>query len=275
MDTTEEELLTKIHKVTLYILLAFDKVCRENDLTYFLDSGSALGAVRHGGFIPWDDDIDVGMPRKDYERFLQIGQEKLPKDFFIQTRDTDPTYRRNAAKLRLKGTIFQEFDILPYSENGFYIDIFPYDIVPRNKFVARIFVRTLCFLNRVNDTWGSFRKSGTWTLRAFQKIIKLMPNAPMMWLDKKCIRLCRKFENHNSRYISPFYWGMSYQKSYIFETEKMFPVKDILFEGHEVKIVNAPDYYLSLTYGNYMQLPPEEKREPKHLKGIINFGKYV
>lgn len=275
MNIPNDDLLAKIHKVTLHILLAFDKVCRENDLTYFLDSGTALGAVRHGGFIPWDDDVDVGMPRKDYERFLEIAHEKLPEEFFLQIRETDPAYKRNAAKLRLKGTVFQEYDTLPYVENGFFIDIFPFDNIPRNRCTAKIYINTLRFFNRINGTRGSYCKSRTRILRMFQKIVIIMPPKLMEWLDEKCLNLCRLLENNNTGFITPFFWGMSFYQSYIFDAEKMFPVKDILFEGHSVRIMQNPDYYLRTMYGDYMQLPPVEKRKPKHLKGVIDFGKYA
>ena len=105
----ENNLLDSIHRVSLYLLLEFDRVCKENNLTYSLDSGTALGAVRHGGFIPWDDDIDVGMPRKDYETFLRIAQDLLPSDIFVQTSHTEQNYKRNAAKLRLEGTMSHMF----------------------------------------------------------------------------------------------------------------------------------------------------------------------
>ena len=81
--------LLRIQETELEILIKFDEVCRESGLEYFLDAGTLLGAVRHGGFIPWDDDIDVGMPRRDYDKFLEIGQKRLGDSFFLQSRETD------------------------------------------------------------------------------------------------------------------------------------------------------------------------------------------
>ena len=276
MDTTEEELLTKIHKVTLYILLAFDKVCRENDLTYFLDSGSALGAVRHGGFIPWDDDIDVGMPRKDYERFLQIGQEKLPKEFFIQTRETDPNYRRFAAKLRLRGTVFPEQDTLPYKENGFFIDIFPFDNVPRNKYLAKCNLYIARCMFHIIRSWHSEKQSPSF-LRRFlvNTFVKKMTKSQIDRMGEHYLIFCRKYENKETGFCTCYSWGMSQYNTYIFDVNKLLPINDISFEGHYVKIMNDPDYYLRLMYGDYMVLPPEDKRHIQHLEGVIDFGKYT
>lgn len=271
----DNELLAKIHKVVLYILLSFDKICRENNLTYFLDSGTALGAVRHGGFIPWDDDVDVGMPRKDYERFLQIAQEKLPEDLFLQTHETDPAYWRNAAKIRLKGTIFQEYDDLPYEQNGFFIDIFPFDNVPRNKYLAKFNIALSRWIYYIVRTWRSRGKSPYMYRRFVGVFIKKMPASLIKRIDKVYINLCRKYENKNTGKITCYSWLMTQQRSYIFDVHKMFPVKDISFEGQLVKIMNVPDYYLKLMYGDYMKLPPEDKRHGHHIFGKIDFGPYA
>lgn len=275
MSTSNDELLTKAHKIFLYILLAFDKVCRENHLTYFLDSGTALGAVRHGGFIPWDDDVDVGMPRKDYERFLQVGQDNLSDEFFIQTHQTDPSYKRNAAKLRLRGTLFQEFDDLPFAENGFFIDIFPFDNVPKNKLAAKLNVAGLRLFTRIIGTWLSHIQSSSHVLRVIQSLIKKIPERQMMWLNDKYVRLCRLYENRDTGHFTSYFWAMSAKKNYIFDTDRMLPVREISFEGCSVKIVKDPDYYLQLMYGNYMQLPPENERQGHHMKGQIDFGGYA
>ena len=93
----------------LEILQEIHKICVENNLTYWLEAGTLLGAVRHKGFIPWDDDSDVSMPRADYEKFLKIAQKKLPKDMFLQTQDTDKEYPLPWAKIRKNGTLLVVF----------------------------------------------------------------------------------------------------------------------------------------------------------------------
>lgn len=269
----DNELLAKIHKVLLQILLEFDRVCRENNLTYFLDSGTALGAVRHRGFIPWDDDIDVGMPRKDYERFLKIAQAQLSEEFFLQTHDTDPSYSFGAAKLRLKGTIFQEFENLPYIENGFFIDIFPFDNVPRNKIKAKVYIMILGIACRTVNSWYSRKKSLSKFKRTFQRAIKIIPKYYIESLNKTHERLCRKYENKETGYMTCHFWGMTYHdgNTYIFDKEMILPIREIYFEGYMLRIVKNPDYYLRLMYGDYMQLPPEEKRFGHHMYGKIEF----
>lgn len=277
MNIPNDDLLAKIHKVSLYILLAFDKVCRENDLTYFLDSGTALGAVRHGGFIPWDDDVDVGMPRKDYERFLQIAHEKLPEEFFLQTRETDPAYKRNAVKLRLKGTVFQEYDSLPYKENGFFIDIFPFDNVPRNRCTAKINIVILGMIHHFIYSYWNPKKSKVKFRSIVRKCIEKIPESAIEYFNRHYIKYCRKYEKIDTGFMTCHYWGMTYSRlnTYIFETKKILPTKEICFESHTVRIVQDADYYLSTMYGDYMKLPPEAARRGHHIYGNIDFGMYI
>ena len=268
----EKSLLDRIHKAELYLLLSFDSICRKNNLTYFLDSGTALGAVRHGGFIPWDDDIDVGMPRKDYEKFIRICHDSLPGDIFLQTRNTDKNYLRHYAKLRLKGTFFPEEDVrLPlYKEKGLFIDIFPYDDISNNRLLSKIKIRVSVEIYHIIRTWRSRIISSSRVMRWIQSVIRKVPKNKIDRLDEYYGRFCQR-EKKNSNLMTCFFWRMTTYHSYIFEKERLFPVQDISFEGHSFSMVNDADYYLSLLYGNYMVLPPENQRE-SHLQGTVDFG---
>ena len=272
---TSEEILDKIHKLSLRILLAFDKICRENNLTYFLDSGTALGAVRHGGFIPWDDDVDVGMPRKDYEKFLQIAQKQLPENLFLQTRQTDSLYERNFAKIRLRETIFQEYKDLPYGQNGFFIDVFPFDNVPSNQYIAKIIIIISRLYYHFLASWYGRKDASSKVRQMIRKSIRRMPASQIESLNERYLRFCRKYEYKSTGYITCFFWRMTQHNTYIFDERQIFPTKDILFEGHPVRIMNNPDYYLSHMYGDYMTLPPENQRCNHHLNGLIDFGEYI
>jgi lipopolysaccharide cholinephosphotransferase len=96
--------MNELQKVELDLFIHFKEICKQLNLTYFMVSGSALGAVRHGGFIPWDDDLDICMIREDYEKFLDIAKEELPKDLFLQTRETDPYYDYLALPCKIRDT---------------------------------------------------------------------------------------------------------------------------------------------------------------------------
>lgn len=134
-----EEILHKLQRKQLEILLEFDRVCNEMRLNYSISSGTLLGAIRHKGFIPWDDDVDVVMLREDYEKFLEEGKRYLPKNYFIQTYENDKNYPHNFVKIVDISTTLREgytsnIDMI----NGIFIDIFPIDRVSSNKIIRRI-----------------------------------------------------------------------------------------------------------------------------------------
>lgn len=131
----------RIQQLELEVLIEFDKICRRHNLKYTLAGGTLLGAVRHDGFIPWDDDVDVTMLRKDYEKFTQVYYQELNDRLFFQSKDTDPQYQYPFSKVRIKDTIFKETFLAKYNINhGVYIDVFPIDNVydDENKRVEQI-----------------------------------------------------------------------------------------------------------------------------------------
>ena len=120
--------LRQLQLVELEVLLAIDKLCARYDIPYFLDSGSALGAMRHGGFIPWDDDIDIGMLREDYERFVAVALDELPEGYRLLTPDVTEGYAPMWAKVMREGTKFYTRETLEAGlDQGVFVDVFPYD----------------------------------------------------------------------------------------------------------------------------------------------------
>ena len=136
--------MNALQEKQLNILKYFIKVCEKHNLQYFLVGGSTLGAIRHKGFIPWDDDIDVGMPRKDYDKFVELQSEFEGTPYFIQTFKTDPCYIYNYGKLRDSSTTFIENTFKQHRINhGVWIDIFPIDgfskeMMPREKLAKKV-----------------------------------------------------------------------------------------------------------------------------------------
>ena len=137
MQYRNEDLI-KLQKAETEILSEVIRVCDENGITYFAVGGTALGAVRHSGFIPWDDDVDIGMLREDYERFLKIAPEKLKKGYTLCSAESEPNMPSYFAKVRKDGTVFKEESSKNIKmHHGIFLDVMPYDKIPIIQSVAR------------------------------------------------------------------------------------------------------------------------------------------
>ena len=144
MDVSQ---LKEVQQKELQILLEVDRICKRNGLTYYLIGGSALGAVRHGGFIPWDDDIDIAMPRDDYRKFLKLCSRELPAEYFLQTYTSQPDFPYPFAKVNLNNTTFIENRLHKLNiHHGIFIDVFPLDGVPHRKMWQALEAKLVKFL---------------------------------------------------------------------------------------------------------------------------------
>ena len=269
----EQSVLRKVQLTQLEIAKEIRRVCDENGIPYFLCDGTLLGAVRHGGFIPWDDDMDLGMLRQDYERFCRIAPEKLEKDYVLQTWHTDPNYALPFAKVRKRGTLYLEAKSSRLQENGFFVDIFPFDYVPEDK--------------------GEQAKLSSRLLGVFR--VKLMKSGYTPWMEndriiwKKRIgylyyqlkamltsgeKLVQEFDAlaTETGKTNCLCEQSALPKPDYYETGWCEDLTDLMFEGESFKAPAQYDAYLTALYGNYMQLPPEDQRENRHQIVEMDFG---
>ena len=244
----------QLQQKTLPILLAIDKVCREHDIHYYISDGTMLGAVRHGGFIPWDDDLDIAMPRPDYERFVAQGSDWLPEPYEMICVEKNPHEACTFMKIIDGGTTLIE----RWSYNqlgGIYIDVFPIDGVSKNKRWRHLRFSLYRLLNRLTylrnrDPYKRGKGASSWLPRLLQTTVS---NATLhRWMHS----LQTAYGYDESEYVADYDSG----ERGVMLKEVIGQMKPVLFEGHEVMGVAKPDEYLRHLYGDYMQIPPENKR---------------
>ena len=250
----------------LELFIEFIKVCEILNINYFVLGGTLLGAVRHQGFIPWDDDIDVGMFRNDFETFRNKGIDLLPKWCFLQDCYNDKNIPYSFIKIRDKNSVFIESSVSNFDINhGVFIDVFPLDYYPDKKIrkLSVDFINTI-LTHRVNLLFKFNKHSG------FRKtedvILKLLfPNYRL------AVKLRDKFYRSVSRRPSQFvrnYCGAWALKE-IVPTSYFAGIKKIEFEGIYVSCPLESEKYLTAIYGDYLKLPPLDKRIPHH--NVVKF----
>lgn len=268
MNYNNEE-LKKLQVLEKNMLKDIIEFCKKNKIEYFIIGGTALGAVRHKGFIPWDDDIDIGMPRKDYNKFLLLAyKEWNRKDspYFFQYNESDVNTPYTYAKLRLNDTIFSEYCNRNINmHQGIYIDIFPYDNMPDNKEEYKNWffqIQRLTKLYVMSKTPDISEKPITFNLkikyiirRIIYFLLKLLPKKLIL---KQIIKLSTKYNSMNTKSMTCTCFPKMYCE--YCDIQDLYPLKEYKFEELSVLGPNNMDKYLKNHYGNYMKLPPEKDR---------------
>ena len=254
-------------QATLYLILAeIKRVCDKHGIRYFITGGTAIGAYFWGKILPWDDDVDVGMPRADYERFARIAQEEMGQDYFLQTPQTDPHVPFFFMKVRMNGTEFNEGTFRKLNiHQGIYVDIFPFDRMPENKKIEKIQHNILFFLNGLfiaKEIWQwrhcgrcdieEPRERGFWPCLMTRLLITLLPKKLIFWL---MVRTQTLF----NRSRSPYYKNIITKSEYV--------AADDIVHARLVKLgdleVAAPKdllQYLNNHYGQVRKDIPEEMK---------------
>lgn len=259
--------LKRMHFIELELLAELDRVCRSHNIPYVITAGTLLGAVRHKGFIPWDDDADVAMLREDYERFKREAMKDLnPEICFFQDNTTDPEYRWGYAKLRRTGTQYiREGQEHLKCKTGVFIDIFPMDDIP-NNIMGQIFQDAYCYCCR-KILWSEVgRKQSKGFKRIWFSILsRISPSSVYKALEIYTKKSRNKSKNRVRLllFIAP---GMECYKHPLkerFGLVKSWISERSLYNFENLTLYGTKDYhaYLKYTYNDYMQLPPEEERE--------------
>ena len=259
MIELDQRQLRRLQMIQLEMLKEVDRICKKCGIKYNIIAGTLLGAVRHGGYIPWDDDADVAFLRPEYEKFRRACKKELDRSrFYFQDDRNTKGYRWGYGKIRRKDTLFlREYqEHMPYAQ-GVFIDVFPLDGVPDNYFL-RSLKNFECFCIR-KILWskvGKIAEKNIWKRFAFEVLDKLPEDKVLRYYhrmichaNKKKTRMVRilMFPTPNEEWGYYRYW---YEKS-----------TDIVFEGIEFQGIKDYDSYLSFKFGDYMELPPVEERK--------------
>jgi len=257
----------KLQLVMLDMIKDIDKVCKKNNIEYSLSFGSVLGAVRHKGFIPWDDDMDIMMTYDNYLKFIDCCEKELNKNkYFVQNDKTEPNFYLRFTKIRNIQTVLIETSNKDEDITfGVYIDVFPLVGCPDNKYkrkfqnICRAFAMSVD-RNVINNKLLSF----------IFNIIKSIFGKKIIL--KYCYNKCVKYDCKTSKDLCCIFDGDGYYKNIINKND-IFPTKRVDFEDTKLPIPNNYDKYLTKIYGNYMKIPSEEEKlKSTHKPYYINLN---
>lgn len=258
-----------LQKVILSIAMDIDKLCRENDIKYYLFGGSALGAKRHKGFIPWDDDLDIVLDPENYDKFIELCKSNLDKSkYVLQEGGVDwPEY---FSKIRLRGTHIREYGEYYINEemDGVFVDIFRIDNAPNSKIERAIqyFWGKLLLAYAMRKKGYKADSSAKRIMNGLASVLKILP----------IYRLARnqyyKYNTKHTDWTSDVMGRTRWHNAFI-PREVYGEPKEVEFEGRLLFAHHDLDKYLTISYGDYMSLPPEDKRVGMHIT-FIDFGTY-
>jgi lipopolysaccharide cholinephosphotransferase len=263
----DDQLLRKLQKTELEILDCFVDFCHNHNLKYFLIGGTLLGAIRHKGFIPWDDDIDIGMVREDYEKLIELFYNEFDNEYYLKSLKNSEPYWFHYVKICKKNTLFHENDFITIKQsNGIFIDVLPFDNV--------IKCYPLQFYQDIRMTF--FKKFIRAKIKSQNRIIKnpiikiFVGFFSYRFLQQQITNTSLLLNNIRSKYLGLIGGGYGFVRETHLKTT-IFPLTTVIFEGKEYFAPNDYTTFLSSLYGNdYMELPPPEKRV-SHNPRILSF----
>ncbi|MBR2012986.1 MAG: LicD family protein [Clostridia bacterium] len=268
----DKQTLRKVQLVQLEIAKEVRRVCDENNIDYYLTAGTCLGAIRHQGFIPWDDDLDIGMLRDQYEKFCKIAPEKLDPKYSFQNWRNDTTFAAPFGKVRKNGTIYQESKAKEGGINGIYVDIIVYDNAPKTR--ERAHILKLWFLERLilmKCRYRPWSNDGAtdWKRRLFYLPFQFLA---LFTTQKGLVGAYDRLACRPNGESGNVYCQIGETHYYRSKKEWLANTKEVPFEDTTFRVPASTHEYLTAAYGDYMQLPPEGQRENRHQIQILDFG---
>ncbi|MBR1675824.1 MAG: LicD family protein [Clostridia bacterium] len=268
MDNFSQKKLVKIQETEIEILLKIDEICRRHNIQYSLYAGTMLGAIRHKGFIPWDDDIDIAMLRSDYYRFIEIWEMEKPVGYILQNKEKDPKFTQSFTKIRKDHTTFLQYE----SERGIYhtgifVDIFPMDRIPDNKIQKFLFFWH-CYKYQLYTREFIPPKSNI-IVKLIAKLHLSTSKNKIKQRREKLIKVITKY-NFNKSYKLVEISTVPTMK-HALPADLFDSFIDVEFNGFTFQSVKEYHTWLSSLYGDYMHLPPESERTWTHHPIILDF----
>lgn len=259
------------------LLIELDRICKKWNIPYFLTAGTLIGAVRHDGFIPWDDDIDVGILWEHYNRLKAACEQDLDPAYYLHDWISDPASPQPFYKLRIRGTHYHEEAIgTSKMDDGIFIDIFPFDNAPddpklRKKQARQRFILRKFLLLRAGFSLGN----GSFVKKAAYGMLKLVAYLrPLNGWKKSFAKMQHRYNQGKTREAINLCGAYAYEK----ECQSRAILENLTehaFEGLNFSIPADYDSFLRRCYGNYMQLPPPEQRVGRHGVTNIDLGSYT
>lgn len=262
----DETVLRKLQLTELEILKKLHKLCEENGLTYYLVGGTLLGSVRHNGFIPWDDDLDIALPRNDYNKFIKLCLKgALGKDYFLHNSDTDPEYWLPFAKVKKNNTLFVEEPCRDLDcHKGIFVDVFPLDYCPKDKGIiyesrAKIIkkISQIILVRKLSKPL-----SGFWTTLMFY----ITKPLTIKQLSKIHDFLCSRY--NDGPYIVNYGSNYKYTKQTM-PKEYYEPAKQLQFEDGIFYVPNQYIKYLEHLFKDWEKLPPKDEQRNHNPSTIV------
>ena len=258
--------LKEHHQALMVLLREFDRVCKRLNIPYVLFAGTMLGAVRHQGFIPWDDDLDVLMQREDYDRFLKEAEGVLDEERFYLQREFTAHWPMFFSKLRLNGTacIERYHPKDPLLHQGVYIDIFPCDRAAESLLGRRIqFYASKVVIAK--SLWKRGYETDSLLKKTFMGVCRLLPRAPFVWIAKRGRR--------KGRYLHSFFGAASGYEKNVYPAAYFEKRVEMPFEDGSYPLPAEYEKLLTLLYGDYMRLPSKEERAVKQHAILVDLNR--